>query len=231
MKHDPIKILLADDHTLFRQGLRRIFALEDDLEVVGEAGDGEVVVELADALMPHVIIMDINMPKKNGVEATRAIKQLNPELKVLILSIHDDEEYVFETIRVGANGYLLKDVDSESLLDAVRKTVEGASFIHPKVTTKLLEEFKRLSRQAAEMESQRTMEREEDACLHFSLTQRESEILKLMAEGKSNRTIGEVLYISEKTVKNHVSSILCKLGVDDRTQAVIMAAKNGLVKL
>jgi two-component system response regulator DegU len=231
MKHDPIKILLADDHTLFRQGLRRIFALEDDLEVVGEAGDGEVVVELADALMPHVIIMDINMPKKNGVEATRAIKQLNPELKVLILSIHDDEEYVFETIRVGANGYLLKDVDSESLLDAVRKTVEGASFIHPKVTTKLLEEFKRLSRQAAEMESQRTMEREEDACLHFSLTQRESEILKLMAEGKSNRTIGEVLFISEKTVKNHVSSILCKLGVDDRTQAVITAAKNGLVKL
>jgi two-component system, NarL family, response regulator DegU len=231
MKNDPIKILLADDHTLFRQGLRRIFALEDDLEVVGEAGDGEVVVELADSLMPHVIIMDINMPKKNGVEATRAIKQLNPELKVLILSIHDDEEYVFETIRVGANGYLLKDVDSESLLDAVRKTVEGASFIHPKVTTKLFEEFKRLSQQAAEFESERTMEREEDACLHFSLTQRESEILKLMAEGKSNRTIGEVLFISEKTVKNHVSSILCKLGVDDRTQAVITAAKNGLVKL
>jgi two-component system response regulator DegU len=232
VRKEPITILLADDHTLFRQGLRRIFALEEDLKVVGEAGDGEAVVQMARALQPHVILMDINMPKKNGVEATRVIKRMNPRIKVLILSIHDDEEYVFETIRTGADGYLLKDVESGELIDAVRQTVEGASFIHPKVTTKLIEEFKRLSEQAAGLEMGRTTQQpEEEPAVQFALTQRESEILKLMAEGKSNRMIGEALFISEKTVKNHVSSILCKLGVTDRTQAVITAAKNGLVKL
>lgn len=231
MEKKPIKILLADDHTLFRQGLQRIFALEEDMVIAGEAGDGEAVVELAQSLHPDVVIMDINMPKLNGVEATRAIKRRYPEIKILILSIHDDEEYVFETIRAGANGYLLKDVEAEMLVDAIRKMVEGASFVHPRITTKLLEEFKRLSQQATEMPESGFPEGEAGLALPFTLTQRENEILKLMAEGKSNRSIGETLFISEKTVKNHVSSILCKMGVEDRTQAVIMAAKKGMVKL
>lgn len=226
MKH-PIRILLADDHTLFRQGLEQIFALEEDMEVAGEVGDGKMAVELVKQLHPHVVIMDINMPVMNGVEATRIIKRRYPKTKVLILSIHDAEEYVFETIRAGADGYLLKDVEAETLVDAVRKMVEGASFIHPRVTAKLLAEFKRLSEQAAEL----SVTQETEEILYTPLTQREMQILQLMAEGMNNRMIGETLYISEKTVKNHVSSILCKMGVDDRTQAVIAAAKIGLVKL
>jgi two-component system, NarL family, response regulator DegU len=226
-----IHLFLADDHTLFRQGLRRIFELEDDIEIVGECSDGEAAVGLAHTLTPDVVLMDINMPKMTGVDATRMIKESDPGIKVLILSIHDDEAYIFETIRAGANGYLLKDVESNVLVEAVRQVAVGSSFIHPMVTTKLLDEFKRLSEQASDND----FDGQGEPALNFEwqtiLTQREMEILKLMAEGKSNRTIGEVLFISEKTVKNHVSSILGKLSVDDRTQAVITAAKRCWVKL
>jgi len=226
-----IGLLLADDHTLFRQGLRRIFELEDDIEIVGECSDGESAIEQSLSLKPAVVLMDINMPKKTGVEATRFIKEADPGIKILILSIHDDEAYIFETIRAGANGYLLKDVESNVLVDAVRQVASGSSFIHPQVTTKLLDEFKRLSSQVYEGDGDAGGEQELSLEWQEILTQREMEILKLMAEGKSNRTIGEVLFISEKTVKNHVSSILGKLGVDDRTQAVITAAKRCWVKL
>lgn len=230
---NKISLLLADDHTLFRQGLRRIFELEDDILIVGECSDGESTVEMALNLEPQVVLMDINMPKKTGVDATRELKELNPNIKILILSIHDDEAYIFETIRAGANGYLLKDVESYTLVDAVRQVAAGSAFIHPQVTTKLLDEFKRLSNRVYDGED--GPETDAETGLNFDwqsiLTQREMEILKLMSEGKSNRTIGEVLFISEKTVKNHVSSILGKLGVDDRTQAVITAAKRCWVKL
>jgi two-component system response regulator DegU len=230
MQKAKITLLLADDHTLFRQGLRRIFELEDDIEIVGESSDGESAVQMATQLRPNVVLMDINMPRKSGVEATREIKERASEVKVLILSIHDDEAYIFETIRVGANGYLLKDVESNTLVEAVRQVANGSSFIHPQVTTKLLDEFKRLSSQLYEGDGETDDSQLDDGWQNI-LTQREMEILKLMAEGKSNRTIGEVLFISEKTVKNHVSSILGKLGVDDRTQAVITAAKRRWVKL
>ncbi|MCX7569491.1 response regulator transcription factor [Tumebacillus sp. DT12] len=226
-----IGLLLADDHTLFRQGLRRIFELEDDIEIVGEASDGENASQMALDIQPDVVLMDINMPKMTGVDATRLIKETAPEIKVLILSIHDDEAYIFETIRAGANGYLLKDVESNVLVDAVRQVAEGSSFIHPQVTTKLLDEFKRLSEQVYDGDFESSHEPSLNYEWQSILTQREMEILKLMAEGKSNRTIGEVLYISEKTVKNHVSSILGKLSVDDRTQAVITAAKRSWVIL
>lgn len=229
----PIRVVLADDHTLFRQGLRRIFELENGFQILGEATDGSQVVSLAGELQPDVVIMDINMPEKNGVEATKHIKDMYPGIKVLILSIHDDEAYIFETIRAGANGYLLKDVESEVLVEAVRQVANGTAFIHPQVTMKLLTEFKRLSHgmtngSPAAEETAVAVERDSWQNL---LTQREMEILRLMAEGKSNRTIGETLYISEKTVKNHVSSILGKLSVDDRTQAVITAARRGWVRL
>ncbi|GAX88863.1 response regulator transcription factor [Effusibacillus lacus] len=230
---NPIKIVLADDHTLFRQGLRRIFELEEDFQIIGEATDGEQAVALAGTMTPSVILMDINMPERNGVEATRQIKEMYPAIKVLILSIHDDEAYIFEAIRAGANGYLLKDVESEVLVDAVRQVAGGTAFIHPQVTTKLINEFKRLS---YKMGGGRVFQDEiatavEQDTWQDLLTQREMEILRLMAEGKSNRNIGETLFISEKTVKNHVSSILGKLGVDDRTQAVITAARRGWVRL
>jgi len=231
MSKEKISLLLADDHTLFRQGLRRIFELEDDILIVGESSDGEAAIEMSRDLLPQVVLMDINMPKKTGVEATRIIKDANPEMKILILSIHDDEAYIFETIRAGANGYLLKDVESNVLVEAVRQVANGSSFIHPQVTTKLLDEFKRLSNQVYDGDFHAGVEQTLSSEWQDILTQREMEILKLMAEGKSNRTIGEVLYISEKTVKNHVSSILGKLGVDDRTQAVITAAKRCWVKL
>ncbi|MGZ4121893.1 MAG: response regulator transcription factor [Tumebacillaceae bacterium] len=226
-----IRLLLADDHTLFRQGLRRIFELEEDIEIVGECSDGESTVESTLALDPQVVLMDINMPKKTGVEATRLVKERAPHIKVLILSIHDDEAYIFETIRAGANGYLLKDVESNVLVEAVRQVAAGSSFIHPQVTTKLLDEFKRMSNQIYDGDIEPVSEQGLSYEWQDILTQREMEILKLMAEGKSNRTIGEVLFISEKTVKNHVSSILGKLSVDDRTQAVITAAKRCWVKL
>jgi two-component system, NarL family, response regulator DegU len=226
-----ISLLLADDHTLFRQGLRRIFELEDDIEIVGECSDGDSTIDMALTLQPQVVLMDINMPKKTGVEATRLVKEQAPHIKVLILSIHDDEAYIFETIRAGANGYLLKDVESNVLVEAVRQVAAGSSFIHPQVTTKLLDEFKRLSNQVYDGELDPNSEQGLSLEWQDILTQREMEILKLMAEGKSNRTIGEVLFISEKTVKNHVSSILGKLSVDDRTQAVITAAKRCWVKL
>lgn len=228
-----IKVLLADDHTLFRQGLRRIFELEEDFQIIGEAIDGKQAITMAESLKPDVVIMDINMPEKTGVEATKVIKEVYPDVKVLILSIHDDEAYIFESIRAGANGYLLKDVESEVLVDAVRKVANGTAFIHPMVTSKILDEFKRLSHKVVDgdiLHDESAAAAEQDTWQEL-LTQREMEILRLMAEGKSNRTIGETLFISEKTVKNHVSSILGKLGVDDRTQAVITAARKSWVRL
>ncbi|MGZ4032519.1 MAG: response regulator, partial [Tumebacillaceae bacterium] len=177
-----IRLLLADDHTLFRQGLRRIFELEEDIEIVGECSDGESTVESTLALDPQVVLMDINMPKKTGVEATRLVKEQAPHIKVLILSIHDDEAYIFETIRAGANGYLLKDVESNVLVEAVRQVAAGSSFIHPQVTTKLLDEFKRMSNQIYDGDIEPVSEQGLSYEWQDILTQREMEILKLMAE-------------------------------------------------
>ncbi|MDB5083844.1 MAG: DNA-binding response regulator [Bacilli bacterium] len=230
MQRSKIQVMLADDHTLFRQGLRRVFELEDDIEIIGEASDGLTIAQLALQYKPDVVIMDINMPGKSGVEATRDIRMDSAEIKVLILSIHDDEEYVFETIRAGANGYLLKDVESEMFVEAVRQVSGGASFVHPRITTKLLTEFQRLSNNLHAAGYADGGDEESPAWQEI-LTAREMEILSLMAQGKSNRSIGQALYISEKTVKNHVSSVLSKLDVDDRTQAVILAAQKSWVKL
>lgn len=231
-----IRILLADDHTLFRQGLRRIFELEDDLVVIGEAVSGLDVVEQVMELRPDVVIMDINMPDFSGVVATERLKKFIPKVKILILSIHDDEAYIFEAIRSGANGYLLKDVESHEFVHAVREVASGSGFIHPQVTTKILDEFKRLSHQVHESAawgSVGTMSysASQQYAAPCKLTQRELQILQLMSEGKSNRAIGEAVFISEKTVKNHISSIFIKLGVDDRSQAVIIALKKGWVHL
>lgn len=235
-----VKLILADDHQLFREGLKRIINMEDDMEVIGEASDGIQIVELCNELQSEVdvVLMDINMPVENGVMATERLKLIFPDIKVIILSIHDDESYVFETLRKGASGYLLKDMEAESLLNAVRSVVNGYAYIHPKVTGKLINQLRRMTYLDDKgIVNNSVQPPAPNNGLKFSyiptspLTKREAEVLHLMSEGKSNKSIGEYLFISEKTVKNHVSSILQKMDVDDRTQAVIIAIKNGWVTI
>lgn len=231
-----IKVLLADDHQLFREGLKRILNMEEDIEIIGECGDGIQVLEFCNVEKPDIVLMDINMPVENGVEATEKLREMFTDVKVIILSIHDDESYVFETLRKGANGYLLKDMEVESLVNAIRSVYEGYAFIHPKVTGKLIQQLRRMTylNETGAMAERRSVEvgvKFVTSDHHHLLTRREAEVLRLMAGGKSNKTIGEYLFISEKTVKNHVSSILQKMQVDDRTQAVINSIKYGWVTL
>ncbi|MEK3883907.1 response regulator transcription factor [Paenibacillus sp. PL2-23] len=233
---NTIKILLADDHQLFREGLKRILNMESDIEVIGECGDGIQVLEFCNHTVPEIVLMDINMPIETGVVTTERLKAMFPDVKVIILSIHDDESYVFETLRKGATGYLLKDMEAEALINAIRSVHHGHSYIHPKVTGKLINQLRRMTyldemgvasgAAAAKEPGVKYIATEESP-----LTRREAEVLRLMAEGKSNKMIGEYLFISEKTVKNHVSSILQKMEVDDRTQAVINSIKFGWVTL
>mgnify|MGYP000949323068 FL=1 len=231
-----IKVLLADDHQLFREGLKRILNMEKDMEVIGECGDGIQVLEFCNRNKPDVVLLDINMPVENGVVATERLRDIFPDIKVIILSIHDDESYVFETLRKGATGYLLKDMEAESLVGAIRTVAIGHAYIHPKVTGKLINQLRRMTYlDEIGATSGAAASRETVAKLvphgNNPLTRREAEVLRLMAEGKSNKSIGEHLFISEKTVKNHVSSILQKMEVDDRTQAVINSIKYGWVTL
>lgn len=228
-QEDKIKVMLADDHQLFREGIKRIINLEPDMEVIAEYSDGLGVLNNYEGVQPDVILMDINMPNMNGVDATRGVKELYPESRIMILSIHDDEAYVFETIQAGATGYLLKDMEAETLIEAIRDVAKGRSYIHSQITGKLIDEYRRLSKK----ERANGFNIFRDKVIDWStiLTNREYEVIQLVAQGKSNRAIGEVLYISEKTVKNHVSSILQKLDVEDRTQAVVTAVKNGWISL
>jgi two-component system response regulator DegU len=231
-----IQVLLADDHQLFREGLKRILNMESDLEVIGECGNGIQVLEFCNQHKPDVVLLDINMPLENGVVATERLRDIFPDIKVIILSIHDDESYVFETLRKGASGYLLKDMEAEALINAIRTVAEGHAYIHPKVTGKLINQLRRMT-YLDEIGATSGAAASKETVAKFvpngnnPLTRREAEVLKLMAEGKSNKTIGENLFISEKTVKNHVSSILQKMEVDDRTQAVINSIKYGWVTL
>lgn len=223
---NSIKIVIIDDHQLFREGVKRILELEPNFEVVAEGDEGSQAVPLVEQFNPDIVLMDINMPNMNGVEATRELIEAHPNTKVLILSIHDDEAYVTHALQSGAQGYLLKEMDADSLIKAVEIVASGGAYIHPKVTKNLIEEYRRLANE----KNQGIEETTNDVIrpLHI-LTKRECEVLQLLADGKSNRAIGESLFISEKTVKNHVSNILQKLSVKDRTQAVVEAIKSGWV--
>lgn len=222
-------IVIIDDHQLFREGVKRILDFELSFDVVAEGDDGSEAMDLVETHKPDVVIMDINMPNMNGVEATKMLVSRYPETKVIILSIHDDENYVQHALKTGAQGYLLKEMDADALIDAVRVVAEGGSYLHPKVTHNLVKEYRRLAaEEGADRDSVHTIEIRRP--LHL-LTRRECEVLQLLADGKSNRAIGETLYISEKTVKNHVSNILQKMNVNDRTQAVVLAIKNGWVEV
>ena len=227
--HMTTKIVIIDDHPLFREGVKKILSFESSFEVVAEGEDGLETCALVEKYQPDVVIMDINMPKVNGVEATGLLLQKYPQSKVIILSIHDDENYVSHALRTGAQGYLLKDMDGETLVNAIKIVAEGGCYLHPKVTANLVKEYRRLSNEK-NYPNESNLPTELVLPLHL-LTRRECEVLQLLADGNSNRAIGETIFISEKTVKNHVSNILQKMNVNDRTQAVILAIKNGWVKV
>lgn len=221
------KIVIIDDHQLFREGVKRILDFEDSFEVIAEGDDGAEAVELYEKHQPDVLLMDINMPRMNGVEATEELLNKFPEAKVIMLSIHDDGSYVTHALKTGALGYMLKEMDADEIVEAIKIVSVGGSYLHPKVTYNLVEEFRRLS----EREHKGAFQQNDIRRPYHLLTKRESEVLQLLTDGQSNRTIGETLFISEKTVKNHVSSILQKMGVNDRTQAVVTAIKNGWVEV
>jgi DNA-binding NarL/FixJ family response regulator len=214
----PIRILLVDDQTMFREGLRVILSVQPDFEVVGEAANGEEALRMAVKLKPHVVLMDLRMPVMDGVEATRRLHASFPESRVIMLTTFDDDEAVFEGLRAGALGYLLKDAPSEKLLEAIRAAARGESFLQPSVAAKVVAEFARLSEQAPRRPQP----------LPEPLTERELEVLRVVATGASNKEISERLFIAEGTVKNHLTNILNKLDARDRAQAVLKAKELGL---
>lgn len=210
-----IRILLVEDHVIVRQGTRQLLENEPDMEVVGEAGDGEQAVKLASELHPDMVIMDVAMPKLNGIEATRQIKQILPSTVVLVLTGYDDDEYIFSLLEIGAAGYLLKDVSGDELIDAVRSVYAGGPVLHPVVVHKLMTHFKRRTTEPIESHPQ------------SFLSEREMEVLKLTAKGISNREIAEALFISVRTVQAHLRSIFNKLGVGSRSEALVYGLKRG----
>jgi DNA-binding NarL/FixJ family response regulator len=214
-----IRLLLVDDQRLMRDGLRILLELESDFEVAGEAEDGAMALECYQQLTPDVVLMDIRMPGMDGVEATRRLREFDPNAKVIILTTFDDNEYIFEGLRAGALGYLLKDVSGEELADAIRKVAAGGSMIEPSVARKVVAEFARLAPAAP----QRVEE------LVEPLSVREIEILKLVSQGLTNKEIAARLYLAEGTVKNYVTSILQKIEARDRTQAAIRGRELGLL--
>ncbi len=221
-----IRVLLADDQDIIRTGLTIILNHQADIEVIGQAADGLEAVEFAKRLHPDVILMDIKMPRLNGIQATRQIVAALPKTQIIILTTYDTDDWVFDGIRAGAIGYLLKDTSGDSLAEAVRGALRGESQIDPTVARKVLREFQQLtSRRSAAPQPV-----VEDEPLE-RLTDREEEVLKLLAGGLANKEIAQQLSLSEGTVKNHISAILTKLHANDRTQAVLTALKRGLVDL
>ncbi len=212
-----VRILISDDHTLFREGLRQILEMERDLEVVGEACDGIEAVAKARDLAPDVILMDINMPVVGGVAAIGQILEERPDTGIIVLTMHRQDQYVFDAMRAGARGYLLKDAKPVDLIFGIRMVARGASMVDPRMTTTVLKEFRRLASQV-----------EPDHGV-AGLTPKELEILRLLAMGMSNKEIGRELCLAEKTVKNYLSTVFQKLQISDRVQAAIFALRHGLL--
>lgn len=230
MEMTQTRIAIVDDHELFREGLKRIFDLEDEFMVVAEGRTGREAIRIAGEQKPEILIMDINMPDMNGIEATKQLSLLSPDTRVLILSIHDDESYITHALEAGASGFLLKEVASTELISAVRAVAKDGAYLHPKVTTNVLKEYRRLLQFKGE-QAGRGVESRRDDPVYQLLSRREVEVLHLLADGRSNRDISDMLFISEKTVKNHVSSVLRKMDVNDRTQAVVDAIRRGWVEI
>ncbi len=211
---DTIRMLVADDHAIIREGLCKILEFEKDIEVVGEAKNGIEAAQKVKDLVPDIVLMDIDMPELDGIATTRMIKKESPHTKVIILTVHKEEEHLFSAIKAGAIGYILKEDDSKNLLSSIRAAFKGETLLSPSIAIQLLNEFKQIT------------DKEVSRDLLNLLTKREQEVLKQISTGKSNKEIADFLCISEATVKTHITNILQKLHVNDRTQAAIYALKN-----
>ena len=216
---DPIRVLVVDDQELFRRGMTMLLGVEPGIEVIGEAGDGVEGTTLASATAPDVVLLDVRMPKRTGIEACLAIKEVVPTAKIIMLTVSDEEADLYEAVKSGASGYLLKDSSIEEVAQAIRVVNEGQSLISPSMAVKLIDEFKQMSKP----------EREQGPALR--LTDRELEVLRLVAKGLNNREVAKELFISENTVKNHVRNILEKLQLHSRMEAVMYAMREKLLDL
>jgi DNA-binding NarL/FixJ family response regulator len=218
---ESLRVVICDDHALFRRGLEMVLENEPDIEVVGEATDGIQAVEKAQELMPDVILMDVRMPKRSGIEATKQIKELLPHVKILVLTISDEEADLYDSIKAGAAGYLLKEISTDEVADAIRSVWAGHSRISPAMASKLLTEFQAMTKRADDRQQMPPPR----------LTDRELEVLRLVAKGLNNRDIAKNLYISENTVKNHIRNILEKLQLHSRMEAVIYAVREKILEI
>lgn len=213
---EPVRILIADDHELVRQGLVALLSVKPGVEVIGQAKDGVEAVAMANSLRPDIILMDLLMPRKNGIEATREIKTENPDARILIITSFAEDENVYQAIKAGALGYLLKDSSPQELMQAIHNVCNGRMSLHPNIALKLIEELNRPT---------------ESPATDDPLTEREVEVLKLIAKGRSNQEIAEKLIVSKRTVGAHVSNILSKLHLANRTQAALYALRKGFADL
>jgi two-component system NarL family response regulator len=218
---EPIRVLIVDDHALFRRGLVMVLEQEKDIDLVGEAGDGAEAVNIAQDTMPDVVLMDVRMPRRGGIEATSQIKALAPHIKILMLTISDEEADLYDAIKAGASGYLLKEISIEEVANAIRQVYAGQSMISPSMASKLLTEFATMVKKTDE----------KPAAAQPRLTEREMEVLRLVAKGRNNRDIAKELFISENTVKNHIRNILEKLHLHSRMQAVVYAVREKLLEI
>lgn len=215
-----IRVLLVDDQALFREGLETLLSVHKDIQVVGQAGNGQEALELAAKVHPDVVLMDIRMPIMDGVRSTRLLREAQPQCRVIVLTTFDDDEYIFDALRTGAVGYLLKDVASVQLVEAIRAAARGDSILEPSVAAKVIAEFTRVSSMVPPLQMEQLVD---------PLSERELEILRMITRGASNKEVADQLFIAEGTVKNHMTHILRKLGVRDRTQAVLKARELGLL--
>lgn len=214
-----IRLLIVDDQTMFRQGMRMLLSSQPDFEIVGEAADGEDALAKAAQLKPQVVLMDLRMPVLDGAAATRRLRAAHPEMRVIVLTTFDEDEAIFDGLRSGATGYLLKDAPTDKLYEAIRAAARGESFLQPSVAARVVAEFARLSEQSPAG----------NQSLAEPLSQRELEILRLLANGATNKEIAAQLVLAEGTVKNHVTNILTKLDVTDRTRAALRARELGIL--
>jgi two-component system, NarL family, response regulator LiaR len=214
--NSPISVLIVDDHEIVRRGIRAYLETQPDFNVIGEAGSGEEAIEMALNLVPDIVLMDLILPGLDGVESTRRIKSLSPRTQIVVLTSYHEDEHIFPALKAGATAYILKDIRMERLAEALHKAVNGEVTLHPRVAARVLQNIRG--------------EREEERNPYTELTERELEVLKLLANGLSNSRIAEQLFISENTVKGHISNILSKLHLADRTQAAAFAWREGIVR-
>lgn len=217
---DVIRVIIADDHSMVREGLKQLIELEEDIRVIDQAGNGEEVVQKVLEKKPNVVLMDLNMPILNGIDAVKILKEKHCQSKIIMLTIHNEVEYLFKTVEIGIDGYILKDSEAEVLMKAIRTVYHGESYIQPNMAAQLVKKMNRMKNNF-----------DEKVDIKSELTKREVEVLQLITEGLLNKEIAQALSISEKTVKNHVSNIFRKINVCDRTQAAVYAIKKHIVNI